>query len=164
MAERIVICDLQMEEQFFKFFFCIPHKCSVCPPFVTWQTSSRYSTSAHTCFSMWTSISQMAAMIRLRSSGRSCDRGGRKTNSLTYLHKKNPPGIKLGKIGDQRIRPWCAVAGMDGNGLSAAGHLPCHVGRTHTALMRYKKTWRVSLSICRSHVTILSVTQVCRFY
>ena len=24
-----------------KFFFCIPHKCSMFPPFATWQTSSR---------------------------------------------------------------------------------------------------------------------------
>lgn len=40
----------------------------------------------------------MAATIRLRSSGRSCGRGGRKTETLTYLHKKNPRGIKLGEL------------------------------------------------------------------
>ena len=81
----------------------------------------------------------MAAMIRLRSSGRSCVRGGRKTESLTYLHKKNPRGIKLGELGGQRSSAWYTAASMDGNGLSAAGHLPCHAGRTRTALTRYTK-------------------------
>jgi hypothetical protein len=28
---------------------------------------------------------------------------------------------------------------VDGNGLSAAGHLPCHAGRTHTSLTRHTK-------------------------
>jgi len=81
----------------------------------------------------------MAAMIRLCSSGRSCGRGGRKTQSLTYLHKKNLRGIKLGELGGQRSSAWFAAAGMDGNGLSAAGHLLCHARRTHTALTRYTK-------------------------
>jgi len=81
-------------------------------------------------------ISLMAAMIRLRSSGRSCGRGGRKAESLTYRHKKNLCGIKVGELGGQRSSVWCA---MDVNGLSAAGRLPCHAGRTHTAIMRYTK-------------------------
>ena len=51
-----------------------------------------------------------------------------------------------------------------GNGLSD-WRLPCHTRRTHRALKRYAKgTWRVSLCICSSHVTILSVNKVCRFY
>jgi hypothetical protein len=46
---------------------------------------------------------------------------------------------------------------MGGNVLSA-WRLPRHKGRTnHRTLMRYgkKRTWRVSLCICRSHARIL---------
>jgi hypothetical protein len=40
-----------------------------------------------------------------------------------------------------------------------------HKGRTNRALMGYpKETWRISFSICRLQVTILSVIQVYRFY
>jgi hypothetical protein len=46
--------------------------------------------------------------------------------------------------------------GTGGNGLSAS-RLPLYKEQTHTALKRYTtKSWRVSLSICRSQVTILS--------
>ena len=39
----------------------------------------------------------MAAMIRLRSSGRSCGTGGRTTEFLAYLHKKKN-GMPLGQV------------------------------------------------------------------
>jgi hypothetical protein len=47
--------------------FCIPHKCSMCSPFVTLQTSSRPSISAHTRRSISRSILEIAAMIHLRT-------------------------------------------------------------------------------------------------
>jgi hypothetical protein len=47
--------------------------------------------------------------------------------------------VKLGELGGQQSSAWCAAAGMDGHGLSAAGYLPCHAGRKHTALTRYTK-------------------------
>jgi len=84
----------------------------------------------------------MAAKIRLRSLGRSCGRGGRKTESSAYLHKKILCGIKVSELGGHRSSDWCA---MDGNGLSAAGRLPCHAGRTHTAIMGYTKNKLVEL-------------------
>lgn len=71
MAEKIVTCDLQMERGTPQVFFCIPCKCSRCPPFVTWQTSIRLSISAHTRCSRSQSISEIAAKNRLHTSGRS---------------------------------------------------------------------------------------------
>lgn len=55
--------------------FCIP------PRFATWQTVRPTIHSAHT------SCIKMAAMIRLRSSGRSCGRGGRKTPQRIPIRK-----------------------------------------------------------------------------
>jgi len=51
---------------------------------------------------------------------------------------------------------------MGGNGL-LAWRLPCHKGRTHRT-RGIKQSWRVSLSICRSHFTNLPAIQVRRFY
>jgi hypothetical protein len=53
-----------------------------------------------------------------------------------------------------RHRPWPATAGTGGNGLSV-WRLLCHKRLTHTALTRYKKNWRVFLSISRPHITTL---------
>ena len=56
-----------------------------------------------------------------------------------------------------RNRSWRAAAGI--------GRLACHKGRTHRALMGCAdKTWEISLSFCRSRVTILPGNQVCWFY
>jgi hypothetical protein len=54
------------------------------------------------------SISETAAMMRLRSSGRSSGTGGRKTQSLTYPH-----GVRSGGLGGQRNSAWSAAAPMD---------------------------------------------------
>ena len=39
----------------------------------------------------------------------------------------------------------------------------CYNGQTHSAVRRYKKTWEVSLSICRSHVRVLFAIQAYQF-
>jgi len=61
---------------------------------------------------------------------------------------------------------WHAAVGMGRDGLSA-WRLPCHKGQKHRALWGMWEggtPWRVSLSICRSQVTIPSTIQVYRFY
>lgn len=58
---------------------------------------------------------------------------------------------------------WHAAVGLGRNGLST-WHLPSRKGRTHRALTSFKKHWRVSLSISRLHLTILSAIQVYLFY
>jgi hypothetical protein len=80
------------------------------------------------------SISEMASMIRLHSSGRSCGRGGRKTEPLTNPHKK----MKMNHWCHLWNRSWHTAAGTGRNG-SSAWRLQCHKGRTHRALMRYAK-------------------------
>jgi len=69
--------------------FFVPYRSSMCQPFVTRQTSNRESISALTRCSRSPSMSEFAAMFLLPSSGRSCGTGVRKTESLTYPHKKN---------------------------------------------------------------------------
>jgi hypothetical protein len=96
-------CDLHMEREtlhvFFFLSFCIRHKCSMCPRFVTWQNSSWYSIFAHSCCSMSRSVSEKALMI-LRISGRTCCTGGRKTGkvfqlSYVYCQGSTTPCIRL---------------------------------------------------------------------
>jgi hypothetical protein len=108
MAERNVTRDPQMERETLRAVFWILCKCSVCPPFVTWQTSSWQLISAHYhCSKSWL-ISETAAMICLCSLGRSCCRDCRKARVLNifpyhHCHLRN--------------WSWNAAAGMDGNGL-----------------------------------------------
>ena len=85
-------------------------------------------------------------MIRLSSSGRSYGRDGTKTESLTHPRKKTKTNHRCHLKNRSRHAAEC----MRRNGLSG-WRLPCHKGRTHWAPMRYKKAWRVSLFICRSH-------------
>ena len=68
--------------------FCsVPLQWCTCPLFVKWQTSSRWSISAHTHCSMSRLISEIATMVCLCRWGRSNGRGGRKT--LTYPIRQN---------------------------------------------------------------------------
>jgi hypothetical protein len=102
MAERIVTCDIQMDTEIPRVLSCIPRKCSVCVrPLWHGRCQTDNPFPPNTRCSMSRSFSEVAAMILLGSSGRSCGTGGRKTESLTYSH-----GVRSGDLGGQRNSAW----------------------------------------------------------
>jgi hypothetical protein len=92
------LIDGKRNSPIFFFLFCITPKCCVCPPFVTWQNSRRYSIFAHTRCSISRSVSEKAAMILLRRSGGTSGTGGRKTEALIFLYKKKNDRMAWGQV------------------------------------------------------------------
>jgi hypothetical protein len=102
-------------------------------------------------------MSEMAAIIRLHGSGRSCGTEPAKKNRvLNISHNKILHGVRSVHVRSQRGSTWSAAVGIAGNE-SSAWRLPYHFGADTYMYSTYEvktKIWRASLFICRSHVTI----------
>lgn len=129
---------------------------------------SRWSVSTHTCCNNSQLIPVTAAMICLRGSGRSCGKGGRKTESFTYHYKKKN-GMVLSQVvlvaskAVSGLLQW--VWQMWIVSLATAVSQRADTWSAYEVCTKRKKNLkRVSLSNCWSDFTILSANQVCQCY
>jgi hypothetical protein len=86
------------------------------------------------------SIPEMAGMISLHISGRSCGRDSRKTGSLTYPHKKKLHGVRSDHLGGQQSSAQSSAIVFD----PAQGQMLITVA---TATNKTKCPWHVQINL-----------------
>jgi hypothetical protein len=150
MAQRMVICDIQIET----LQVCTCRGCLVTSVAARGAGWVKMATRAEKAFCVF-EYPRTQSIVTVRRRFR------------TKLGKDPPVknSIPTWRVPVYRKRPGRhAAAGMGGNGLSA-WRLSRHKVRTHRACMRYaKQTWRASLSIDMSHVTILCAIEVYQLF